>query len=641
MISSKNFYDDNSDLKFYMEQYIDWAPLVEMTEFNYQSPAGFSNLEDALDFYRSILDMVGDFSANEIAPHYLEIDKQHPELKDGIVSMPPVLNEIFEKIKALELHGMCLPRQLGGMNCPFTLFMLSNELMARADVSVCAHHGFHGGMAVAALFYSVMEGTTEFDHDKLDIKSTRFNDMIQEIISGEAWGSMDITEPGAGSDMANMRTTGRQDEKGNWFVTGSKIFITSGHAKYHFVIARTEEDKNPDDPFGGLNGLSMFLVPCFEDRDGKRIHYADFIAVEEKLGHHGSATVAISYEDSPAYLIGKRGEGFKYMLLLMNNARCGVGFESLGICEQAIRIAKDYASERPSMGKMIDQHEMIADYLEEMDTDIRAIRAMAVAGAYHEEMSQKMLLMEKFLPPEDPKAMRRLKKEMSFHKASSRRITPLLKYYAAEKSVEISRRAIQILGGYGYTTEYGVEKLLRDAMVLPIYEGTSQIQALMAMKDTLFGVIKNPKRFYGRYSWYLRQSMTAKNSLEKRVARLQVLQGKTVQYLMAKVAGQKFSEVRTQPLNNWGKAFADMDPKKDFSFAMLHAERLIRILTDVCIAELLLDQALKHPERAEILERFLEKAEPRCKFCYTEITTTGRRLLNKLSPAESDEEAVA
>ena len=632
---ANNFYEDNPDLQFYMEKYIDWSPLVALTEFDYQSPDGFTALEDALDFYRGILDMLGDFSANEIAPQALELDASHPTLKEGIVSFPPVLDEIFEKIKALELHGMCLPRALGGMNCPFTLFMLSNELMARADVSVCAHHGFHGGMAVAALFYSIMEGSTEFDYENYGIKKTRFGGMIDEIIRGEAWGSMDITEPNAGSDMANLKATARQDENGNWFVTGSKIFITSGHAKYHFVIACTEAIKDPDDPFGGLNGLSMFLVPCFEDKDGKRIHYADFIAVEEKMGHHGSATVAISYEDSPAQLIGKRGEGFKYMLLLMNNARCGVGFESLGICEAAFRIARDYAAERPSMGKTIDRHEMIAAYLEEIQTDIQAIRALAVAGAYNEEMGQKLFLKEQFLPPQTDEERRELQRQIKGHKAASRRITPLLKYYAAEKAVEISQRAIQILGGYGYTREYGVEKLLRDTMVLPIYEGTSQIQALMAMKDTLMGVIKDPQAFLSDNAQAFWLSRSSKWSLEKRVARLQVLQGRVVQYLMTKIATQKFKEIKDQPLSQWGAAFKQMDPKRDFAYAMLHAERLIRILTDVCIAEQLLDQARKYPERAEVLERFLERAEPRCKYNYKEIRTTGQRLLSKLAANEN------
>src|SRR5262249_44535586 len=154
-----------------------------------------------------------------------------------------------------------------------------------------------------------------------------------------------------------------------------------------------------------------------------------------------------------------------HMLTLMNNARLGVGFESIGLCEAAYRMARDYAAQRPSMGKTIDRHEMIADYLDEMRTDLLGLRAIAVEGALAEEMARKLSLQKR-----DPVQARRCARR-------ARRLTPLLKYLAAEKAVEIARRCVQIHGGNGYMAEYGAEKLLRDAMVMPIYEGTSQIQA--------------------------------------------------------------------------------------------------------------------------------------------------------------------
>ncbi len=627
-----NFYDDNEDLKFYVEKYIDWEPLVRMTEFDYKLKDGFENVEDALDFYKSVLDLVGNFAASEVAPHAAQIDLEHPFLEEGVVKFPPVLQNIVDQIKGLELHGMCLPRDLGGMNCPFLMFLLSSEMFSRADVSVSAHFGFHGGIAMAMLLFSVMEGTTEFDKENLKIKSTRFAEAITEIATGEAWGSMDITEPGAGSDMARLRTKGEQDADGNWRVTGEKIFITSGHAKYHFVIARTEKQAEGADAFAGLKGLSMFLVPTYRmDENGRQENIATFTKLEEKLGHHGSATVTISYDETPAYLVGERGDGFKLMLQLMNNARVSVGFESLGISEAALRMARAYAEERPSMGKMIDQHEMIADYLDEMQTDIQGIRALAVGSGYHEEMGQKLNLMLEFVPPDTETERKQLEAEMQFHQMSSRRLTPLLKYVAAEKSVEISRRAIQIHGGYGYSSEYGAEKLLRDAVVLPIYEGTSQIQALMAMKDSLMGILKDPKVFCAKFAQATWAARAAGSDPEKRVARLQVLSYKTLQFLMTRLAGKKFNAMRKKPVGEWAAFFKDWDTKKDFSLAMLHAERLTRILVDVAIAEMLLDQVQKHPERRELFDRYLERAEPRCRFLYSEITTTGARLLSVLA----------
>ncbi|MBF0225700.1 MAG: acyl-CoA dehydrogenase family protein [Desulfobacterales bacterium] len=627
---STNFYKDNQDLKFYIEKGIDWKPLVELTEYDFKKKDGFKNIDEALKFYKGVLDSIGEFAAKEVDPYTKEIDKEHPFLENGEVKFPPVLRNIFNKIKKLELYGMALPLELGGMNCPFMVFMMSNELFARADVSVTAHYGFHGGMAMAMLFFSIIEETTHFDAEKLQIKDTRFSDFISEIIDGKAWGCMDITEPDAGSDMAALNTKAHQDENGNWYINGQKIFITSGHAKYHFVIARTEE-KVDDDSFAGLKGLSMFLVPAWKTEQGKRITLAVFDGVEDKLGHHGSATVSINFKDSPGYLIGKRGDGFKLMLQIMNNARIGVGFEALGICESAWRMAKDYASKRHSMGKTIDKHEMIADYLDEMYTDIQGIRALAVNAAYHEEMAQKLNLKLKFLPPNNKDEYKSIEDQFKSHQARARSITPLLKYLGAEKAVEISKRAIQIHGGYGYTTEYGVEKLLRDAMVLPIYEGTSQIQSLMAMKDNLTGIIKDPKGFFAKNAQAYWISKFGSSVMEKRVAKLQVISYKILKFLIYNLVGKKISELRTQPFDKWNSFFKSWDPKKDFALAMLHAERLTRVLCDVAVCELLLEQVQKNPERSDVLDRYLERAECRCSYLYSEITKTGQRLLKNLS----------
>ena len=501
-------------------------------------------------------------------------------------------------------------------------------MFARADVSICAHFGFHGGMALCMLIYSIMEGSTELDFDNMRILKTRFQKEIEEITAGNAWGSMDITEPGAGSDMANLKTVGEQDENGNWFVTGQKIFITSGHAKYHFVIARTEPNSGKTE---GLNGLSQFMVPAYtENEKGEKVMLASFDRVEEKMGHNSSATVAVSFDKTPAYLLGKRGEGFRMMLLLMNNARIGVGFECIGLIESAIRMCKAYAAQRPSMGKTIDQHEMIADYIDEMETDQKAIRALSMEALYNEELAQKkkikLLVLE-----EDTLEYKALEKEINEHKNRARMVTPLLKYYASEKAVEITRRNVQIHGGSGYMKEYGAEKLVRDAMVMPIYEGTSQIQALMAMKDNLGAIIKNPQDFISKKAQSKWLGLWANDPLERRVAKLRDIKFNTLQLIISRTAIGKFKELKDKPFNEWLPSLKkNWDPKHDFSFAMLHAERLIKILTDVAICNTLLRQSRKFPERTEILEAFLERAEPRCKFYYDEISTCGDRILKKL-----------
>ncbi|HEY0710856.1 MAG TPA: acyl-CoA dehydrogenase family protein [Polyangia bacterium] len=624
-----NFLHDNEDLQFYLREGIDWDTLASLTErgFGAQGDAsgGFKDAAEAREVYREIAGMVGEFVAEEVAPYGAEIDRDGINFKGGEATFPPRLQEICRKMADLGLHGMMLPRELGGQNAPILLYFINGEMLARADVSLMTHYGFHGGMAMAMLLLSVIEGTTEFDEATGAIAKTRFAAEIEEIVTGRAWGSMDITEPDAGSDMAALRTVATQGADGEWTLTGQKIFITSGHGRHHFVIARTG---SPED---GLNGLSMFLVPAFEDGPSGRKRFATLDRIEEKLGHHGSATVAITFENTKGHLIGKPGDGFRYMLAIMNHARLAVGFESLGLMEAALRAAVNYAAERKSMGKTIDRHEMIADYIDEMETDILGIRALAMHAGYQEELSHKKSLFGKYSEAgkKDPETLER---EIRQHKAAARRATPLLKYIAAEKAVEIARRSLQLHGGNGYMREFGAEKLLRDSLVLPIYEGTSQIQSLMAMKDTLGAIIKSPQAFAAKVARTRWQSLSARDGLVRRVAHVQQLSLAAQQHLVWKTLAAKVKATEGTPLSKRSHAILkEWNPKRDFTFAMLHAERLTRILVDEQIVEVLLAQAQKHPERREILIRYLDRAEPRVKFLHDEITSTGTRVLAALA----------
>lgn len=633
-----NFFKDNKDLQWYVDHGIEWSALVETVEVGFRQPDGHRSTDEAVGFYRDVMELVGDFAANEIAPKSAEIDKVGVRLEDGEVHMAPAADKIMKKIAQLGLHGVAVPRSLGGMNCPLMVYMLNSELLARADVSLMAHIGFHGGMATAMMLFSVIEGSAELNLEDGEIKGTRFDKEIAEIVAGKAWASMDLTEPNAGSDLAKIRTKGEQDADGNWFVTGQKIFITSGHAKYHFVLARTEPVSDSNDPMAGLKGLSMFLVPAFSGRGKRKKWHATFERVEEKLGHHASPTVAINYERSPAQLIGERGEGFRYMLFLMNNARLAVAFESLGICEAAYRMARDYAAERPSMGKTIDKHELIAEYLDEMRTDIQALRAIAIAGTYHEELAQRYRLAKTHLAVDDEMAQARYARLEKAHKRKARALTPLCKYFGSEKAVEMGRQAVQIHGGVGYTTEYGAEKLLRDAMVMPIYEGTSQIQALMAMKDTLGAIIKNPQHFARRIAQNRWRSLSARDPLERRVAKVVGYSLSAQRHLIQRTATDKLKGLGGVPLSKWTAEFTkNWDPKRDFAFAKLHAERLIKLLIDEAVVKALWAQGKIDATRLMILERYLERAELRGKHLLERITTTGDRLLATLEEDEASD----
>jgi hypothetical protein len=248
-------------------------------------------------------------------------------------------------------------------------------------------------------------------------------------------------------------------------------------------------------------------------------------------------------------------------------------------------------------------------------------------AAFHEELGHKKKLFGRFT---GNGSARQIEDEVRVHRAVGRRTTPLLKYLAAEKAVEMARRCLQIHGGNGYMTEFGAEKLLRDALVMPIYEGTSQIQALMAMKDCLAGVLKAPREFLRRSAQARWRAFAARDGLERRVARLSLLSLAAQRHLITRSMAEKVKGARgARPA--WSPALlTQWDPKRDFSYALLHAERLTRLLADEVIVEVLLEQSRRHPERRIWLERYLERAEPRARFLHDEITTTGQRLVQSL-----------
>ena len=619
-----SFLDDNADLHYYLNEGIDWGQLAALGEAGFRQPEGFKNAEEALGFFREVAAMVGTFAAEEIAPHTAEIDRAGVRLVDGEVQFPPRLAAIFEKIRGMGLHGLTLPRELGGMNAPILLYYVCGELLGRADASVMVHNGFHGAIAMAMLVLSILEGSTDIDPATGQVTRTRWREEIAEIVSGQAWGSMDITEPDAGSDMAALRATATRDDAGQWTITGQKIFITSGHGKYHFVIARTGALD------AGLDGLSMFLVPAFADgHDGRRTRFVTIDRLEDKLGQHASATAALRFDRAPAQLVGQPGSGFRQMLELINHARIGVGFESIGLCEAALRLARAYAAERRSMGRTLDRHELIADYLDEMEIDVIGLRALAMHAAFEDEIGHKKSTMGRFLPGADAAALAR---EADGHRAAARRATPLLKYLAAEKAVELSRRCLQIHGGVGYMRELGAEKLLRDALVMPIYEGTSQIQALMATKDALTAIMRAPQELLKRHAQARWRGLSARDPLERRLARLQQLSLSAQQHVVTRTVTDKVRATKGGPLASWPDAvLKQWNPRRDFTYALLHAERLTRLLADEEIAVILAGQARRHPARRPLLERYLERALPRARYLHDEITRSGQGLLARLA----------
>jgi hypothetical protein len=636
--ASTNFFLDNDDLRFQVSR-VDWGTLVDLQEQLFLDEDRLQSGAEGRAAYEELLTALGVFVANEVAPYEHELDQQHATLQDGEVTEGARMQRVFAGLRELGAFGITLPRRLGGMNAPLLVNQIALELMTRADASVPGQFAFYGGIAQALLFYSNEEGSVVYEGGVP--KQSRFDRVIHRIAEGREWGAMVLTEPQAGSDLARLRTKATEQPDGTWRLSGQKIFITAGHGEHHIVIARSEDEATHP----GLKGLSLFYVPAHVDAQGKGCpktapgarRNLTVGGVEHKVGQRSCVAATIHYEDSVAELLGKRGEGFRLMLVLMNNARIGVAFEALGTCEAAYRVARAYAEERVSMGKPVAQHEMIADYLDEMDVAIRALRATTFEAAFHEESSMRLKLLLRVRPPSNEEERTRLEKKARDSAARSRELTPLIKYFGGEESVRQARLAMQLHGGSGYIVETGVEKLLRDALVIPVYEGTSQIQALMALKDNLLGVLKNPTRFAREIAEARFASLSATDPLDRAVARMKVATLSAVQTILTRIAADKLGTVKGQPVTSWrGLLAGDWDPTQDFSFGLLHAERLTKLLCYSQMAEVLVRQAhacaatADGPERREIAERFVERFEPRSKGVLLEIEASSGSLLARL-----------
>ena len=628
---SRNFFTDNEDLQFHIRT-ADWGKLLPLLEA-YEDPSeALSDPDEAATFYAEMLETIGQFAAEQIAPHTEELDSQHPIQNGEEVETAPRLATILNGLAELGAMGLMMPRRVGGLNLPVVLGSAVSELLARGDVSVMSAYGFYGGVGLVLTSYAIEEGNFELDENNR-ITSMRFDEELKKIAAGEEWGAMLLTEPNAGSDLAQIGTKAVEQEDGTWRINGQKIWITSGHGEHHIVLARSEDPGK----LGGLKGLSLYYVPAHVEKDGQRVRNVEMGGLEEKMGQHSGVAATINLEDSVGYLIGQRGHGFRGMLLLMNNARILVGFEGLGIMEAAYRQAEAYALERVTMGKPIAKHEMIADYLDEMKITTIGLRALSFEAASNEEMAHRLRVKLKIEPPKNHEEKRALEKEILSYKNRARMSTPLIKYVGGEEAVRFARMNMQILGGVGYMKEYGAEKLLRDALILPIYEGTSQIQSLMALKDNLQKVLRNPTKALSRFAALKLEAVTGRDEMEKALARVRVVKYAAMQSIFTRIVSDKFGDMKDKPLLEWKASFLKTwDPAKDFSFGLWHAERLTKILSMVAISEALVRLARRvadtedGPKRRELALQYMERFEPKAKGVLEEIDSYGPSLLDRL-----------
>jgi len=439
---AENFYSDNQDLCFHVEQMIDWKAIVELMEDIGSEECPYDDVEEAIEIYLDMLrGSVGSLAGDRIAPRAEAVDKKGCTYKDGEVEFPQELKDNIEDLSKSELCGITFGREYGGMYLPKTFYAAATEIISRADASLMNFFGLQG-----------VGGTIE--HFGTKEQKEKY---LHKLASGEWIAAMLLTEPDAGSELGAMRTKATLDEEtGEWKLNGTKRFITFGCGEVLVTLARSEDPaKSP-----GTKGISVFVV---EKGPGVRVD-----RIESKLGIHGSPTCEISFEDAPAYLIGERGRGLtKYGSWLMKEARLAVAAQAVGISQAALVAAQRYADEREQFGEKVKEFPQIAEMLADMQVHTEAARTILYAAA-------QVLDREEGMRRRGEKKLRKISRLVDI-------LTPLAKYYAAEVSIRVANDAIQVHGGVGFTREYPVERYLRDARITSIYEGTSQIQVVWAI----------------------------------------------------------------------------------------------------------------------------------------------------------------
>jgi len=438
-----NFYRDNADLRRRIES-APWAGILPALEKDFTDPHELApkSLEEAVDQIGMILDMIGALAAEEVAPHAAEVDHEGARLENGRVVYPAPLQRTFRLLCEAGLMGFTLPREFGGMNLGVTAYTAAVEMIARGDASL---------MTLFAL-----QGCGETIH-RFAPRAVQER-YLPKLCTGEITPCMALTEPNAGSALGAVTTRATPAPDGTWRLSGSKCFITNGGADLLLVLARSEEGKQ------GGDGLSLFLA-----EKGKGV---DVPKLEKKLGIHGSATAVINLADVPAVLLGRRGEGlYKVTLSLLHNVRLEVAAQAVGIAQAAQVAAVRYASERQQFGRSIDHFAPVRAMLFDSAAEIEAARAIVVTTA---AVVDRKRGLERAGGGE----------ELARYERLAELLTPLSKYYACEIVNAVTSRAIQVHGGYGYSSEYAVERHFRDGRITSIYEGTSEIQ-VGAMIDPL------------------------------------------------------------------------------------------------------------------------------------------------------------
>lgn len=550
-----NFFTENEDIVFNFKT-MDLGRLARFMEedFRFAKEVDYApeNEQDAIDNYRRILTTVGQIAGEFIAEQAESVDREGNTLcEDGTVRYSQGITKDLEMLGKAQTMGFTLPYRFGGLNCPNLVYTMANEIVSRGDASLMNIFGLQG----------IAETINAFGSEEIK------QQYLPHFASGKYTGAMVLTEPDAGSDLQACKCRAYQDSNGKWYINGVKRFITNGCGEILLVMARTEEDRSDG------SGLSLLLC-----ERGPRVKIR---RLEEKLGIHGSPTCEIFFDDTPAVLIGERRRGLvPYVMSLMNGARLGIASQSLGIAEAAYNVARDYGHSRKQFGVTIDQLPAVRDLLVEMKISIEAARALTYECARVVDHERWYLWKTESDQADsfDKDTLKKLKEDSRKYKRLAAMLTPMCKYYSSEMCNKVAYDAMQVLGGSGYMKDYPVERHYRDARITNIYEGTSQLQVVAAVRGIASGTAGKAFEEYQAQQWPVE------------LADLVAIQKK---------GGDDLAE-----------ALAEVK-KNGIEYMDLYGRKIVDIGCDLFLGYLFLQQARSCDRKKEVARRFITAAAPR------------------------------
>ncbi len=451
-----NFYNDNPALKLHLQHPL-MNKIVSLKERDFADAEKFDyapvNFADAMDNYERVLEIVGELCGTTIADNAEGVDHEGPKVENGRVTYACGTQQNLDACRKAGLMGMSMPRRFGGLNFPITPYIMAADIVSRADT------GFENLWGLQDCAETLYEFGSEDQRERF----------IPRVCQGETM-SMDLTEPDAGSDLQSVMLKATEQPDGTWRLNGVKRFITNGDADIHLVLARSEDGTKDG------RGLSMFI---YDKRQGG----VDVRRIENKMGIKGSPTCELVYKNAKAELCGSRRLGLiKYVMALMNGARLGIAAQSVGVSEIAFREADAYARDRKQFGKAIIEFPAVREILSNMKAKLDASRCLLYETARYVDLykAYEDIARERSLTADE-------RKEMKLYNKLADACTPLAKGLTSEYCNQNAYDCIQIHGGSGFMKDYACERVYRDARITSIYEGTTQLQVVAAIRHVMTG----------------------------------------------------------------------------------------------------------------------------------------------------------